>query len=512
VAVDADSIRIAADYQGARHLYVRRVAAPLELTITDEPMTFAGSLPIDYDVARLVPLMKFVPPPLSIVRGADRLPPGTFCVYERPTLASTVRQSYLRDLYRVATSTASREEVRQTLLAIVADQARSLSCPVVFLSGGSDSALLVHLLKSSGALPATWTAVFDSSTGRSEAKLAAAAAAHYGAPWRAVTIDKAGMWEHLPIILGHMTEPFADAALVPEAVLGLVMRQQWAAPLGRIAVFEGEGMDSLMCGSYKFLAERYRRWLAPALMAVPAAALRGVGRGSSWGAFKLKMQQLKSLLQGKEEVFQRHLGFLQDDDLGDYVPSAIRTTVGQAFRSGYDLLPEVDELNRLAMMTFQGNVPNLENRKLQVVSACADIDFHLTYQDPRFIRLAMSIPTRAKIAKGYGKWIVKEAFRRDLPPHALTRRKASFVPPIVDWIWPEGEELLLSSELFEPGEIHRRIRQHIDGRRDHLGFLWGLLVTNAWIRRYEQEATARRTEKDTRQAAPGQATTATSIC
>jgi asparagine synthase (glutamine-hydrolysing) len=372
----------------------------------------------------------------------------------------------------------------------VAEQARHLSGPVVFLSGGSDSALLVHLLKQSGTLPTTWTAVFDTPTGRLEGKLAAAAAAHYGAPWRSVTVDKATTLEHLPVILDQMREPFADVALVPEAVLGLAMRREMGAAAGTVGVFEGEGMDSLMCGSYKFVVERYRRWLAPLLAGVPAAALRDAARGSSWGAFKLKIQQTKALLEGKG-VFERHLRFLLDEDFSTYAPARLQVQVAEAFRSGYDLLPELDTLSRLAMMTFQGNVPNLENRKLQVISRCASVDFRLTYQDPRFIRLAMSIPVRSKIGVGYGKRIVKEAFRENLPLHALTRRKASFVPPIINWIWPECEELLLSTEFFEEGYIRKRVDEHAGGLRDHLPFVWGLVVTNAWTRKYEAEASKR---------------------
>jgi asparagine synthase (glutamine-hydrolysing) len=487
VVVEKGSIRIVADYQGSQHLYVHRAPAAPELTITDDPLTFAGVLPIDHDIARLVPLMKFVPPTLSIIHGAERLPPGTLRVYDRSTLMPIEQASFLPDLYRAAERSANHHGVRETLTAIVADQAQHVSSPVVFLSGGSDSALLVHLLKQSGATPTTWTAIFDTATGRSEGRLAATAAARYGVSWRSVSIDKAATLEHLSAILDCMKEPFADVALVPEAVLGLIMRREMGNPPGRIPVFEGEGMDSLMCGSYKFATERYRRWLLPALMAVPGAVVRGADRRTPWGALKLKIHQMKSLLEGGA-VFQRHLRFLLDDDFSAYVGSATQDRVGEAFKACYDLLPELDGLSRLAMMTFQGNVPNLENRKLQVVSACAGIDVHLVYQDPRFIRLAMSIPVRAKIRRGYGKYIVKEAFRHELPPHTLTRRKSSFVPPIVDWILPEYEESLLSSKLFERSEISRRMQQHLGRERDNLSFLWGLLVTNGWIEKYQAQA------------------------
>ena len=138
-------------------------------------------------------------------------------------------------------------------------------------------------------------------------------------------------------------------------------------------------------------------------------------------------------------------------------------------------------------MTFQGNLPNLENRKLRIVAECAGIDFRLVFQDPRFLRLAMSIPVTEKIGMGYGKRIIKDAFRDDLPPHVLTRRKGSFVPPVLDWVYPEHEETLLSSRLFDREEIGRRINEHVTGQGDHLPFLWALLVTDSWIQRYEAQ-------------------------
>src|SRR5919106_5322287 len=62
VIVDEETIRVVADYKGTQHLYVHRASGPPELTVTDDPVAFAGLLPIDHDVARLVPLMKFAPP------------------------------------------------------------------------------------------------------------------------------------------------------------------------------------------------------------------------------------------------------------------------------------------------------------------------------------------------------------------------------------------------------------------------------------------------------------------
>ena len=228
--------------------------------------------------------------------------------------------------------------VRDTLAAIVADEARHLSTAVVFLSGGSDSALLVHLLKQCGRPPQAWTATFDTPAGRREAELAASTAARYAVTWRSAHLNKETALRHLPAILDNIREPFADVALVPEAVLGLTMREAMGDPSGSIPVFEGEGMDSLMCGSYKFVVEHYRSLLSPLLGAIPKAALGGADRRTGWGALKLKAAQTKTLLTGGT-LFERHLRFLLDDQFSTYVPSPLRDKVVATFRSYYDVMP-----------------------------------------------------------------------------------------------------------------------------------------------------------------------------
>jgi asparagine synthetase B (glutamine-hydrolysing) len=511
VVVDDDSLRIVADQRGNQHLYCHRSESPTgpELTVTDNLFSFAGMLPIDDDVARLVPLMKYVPPPLCLLQGAERVPPGVARVYDRRSLSPIRDEGFLVELFSGGTAPVSRDGVRDTLAAIVAAEARHLSTMAVFLSGGSDSALLVHLLKQLGHRPQAWTAEFDTPAGRREVRLAAWTAARYAVSWHSVNVDKDTTLRHLPGIFAAIKEPFTDVAVVAEGILGLAMRKEMGDPSGLIPVFEGEGMDSLMCGSYKFVAEHYRRVLSPLLGCIPERALRGADRRTRWGSLKLQIVQIKALLHGSA-LFERHLRFLLGDQFSTYVPSHLREQVVGTFRSYYDLISQLEPLNRAAVMTFQGNLPNLENRKLRVVAEYAGLDFHLVYQDPRFLRLAVSIPVGDKIGRGYGKRIVKEAFRRDLPPHALTRRKASFVPPVLDWVFPEYEELLLSSRLFERDQIGGRLSEHMTGRQDHLGFLWGLLVTNSWIQRYENEATARRGDQDPGKAAHEGATT--SIC
>ena len=233
VVADDDSLRIVADQRGNQHLYCHRIERPTgaELTVTDDLFSFAGILPIDDDVAQLVPLMKYVPPPLCLVQGAERVPPGVARVYDRRSLRPLRDENFLAELFSGGTAPVSHDEVRDTLAAIIAEKARHLSTAAVFLSGGSNSALLVHLLRQSGHCPQTWTAEFGTAAGRREVALAASTAARYAVSWRSVSVNKDTTLRHLPAILAAIKEPFTDVAVVAEAILGLAMRQEMEIPV-----------------------------------------------------------------------------------------------------------------------------------------------------------------------------------------------------------------------------------------------------------------------------------------
>jgi asparagine synthase (glutamine-hydrolysing) len=375
------------------------------------------------------------------------------------------------------------EQIRRTLLNATAARAPKTRPPVVFLSGGFDSSLLVNLLQSIGTDPVAWTASFASHLGERENLRAGAAALHYGISWTQVPVHEQDVREHLPGILDAMREPFADVATLAEAVLACkAAKEHIDAP-----VFEGEGMDSLMCGSYKFIAERYRGLLAPLLTLLPSRLLGSEDRASRVGSLALKLRQLEEVLKGGAPV-DRHVRFLfNESEAMDLMPE-IEAKVWDVFKSYYDLLPDADTLTRLACMTFFGIIPNLENRKLHLIERYAGVKFELVYQDIDFVRLAFGLPGRCKVSRGYGKHIVRRTFANHIPEAVKGRAKLSFVFPVVDYFSESELEDLRRTRLGDDDAVRRVIHEHKSGKADHLAFLWGLRVANGWARRYEEAA------------------------
>jgi asparagine synthase (glutamine-hydrolysing) len=486
IRIAPDRASICADYMGMRHLYVReRIGPEPVVTITDDPFEFAGELPPDLDVLRVLPALKFAPFPLSCVRGAERIGPGVRRVYGLRPLRLIEDRCFLPEVLDLD-SNAGAVDLPHVLADIVADYAPTGREAHVFLSGGMDSALLTYLLRQRGLKVQAWTARFASSLGELEAARAVASARFLGAAIEVVDVDREGP-QALTAILDSMREPFADVATVAESVLARA-----AAAGGAHNVFEGEGVDSLMCGSYKFVVERYLPVLRWMTAVVPDAALRGANRRGSIGRARLKIAQMKALVRAPGDPFERHLGFLVAGPAWRAASGEVRQRIGDAFRRWYDLFPRLDPMNRLAAMTFWGNIPNLENRKLDLVERYSGIRFSLLFQDPRFIRAALSTASERKVRFGYGKWVMRSAYRGALPPHTLTRKKISFVPPVLDLLGPEHEDVLRDDALFAREVTERMHQEHRTGTADHLPTLWAMFVASHWLRRYRRaEAAAR---------------------
>jgi asparagine synthase (glutamine-hydrolysing) len=113
--------------------------------------------------------------------------------------------------------------------------------------------------------------------------------------------------------------------------------------------------------------------------------------------------------------------------------------------------------------------------------------------DHELLELAVRIPSRWKVRRGEGKWILKQAYQERLPAEVLRRRKHGFEIPIDSWLRGPLRDMFESAVLEPRARVaglvdqavaHRVYRSHLAGTGRHGEVLWSLLILARWAERY----------------------------
>jgi len=112
------------------------------------------------------------------------------------------------------------------------------------------------------------------------------------------------------------------------------------------------------------------------------------------------------------------------------------------------------------------------------------------FLDHHIVEFAWSLPERALIRNGEGKWILRQLLDRYVPRRLVERPKAGFAIPLASWLRTElrgwVEELLDERTLriqgyLDPAPIQRMWVEHRSGKYDRQAYLWNILMFQAWL-------------------------------
>jgi asparagine synthase (glutamine-hydrolysing) len=353
-----------------------------------------------------------------------------------------------------------------------------------FLSGGLDSSIVVHLLSklTTGEPPRTFSIQFEGDSRYNEAVFANQAAARFGTRHQVftVTAQSFGLLERL---VWHHDQPFGDSSAVPTYLLSQLARSQVTVAL------TGDGGDELFAGYDRFtaslLAERIPRPLRVAASRLARRLPAGASQKSVW----TRLHRF---------CLTAHL------PLPDRLLSWMRTfpDSGSILREEYrqpDPPLAVEQgatpLQQLLRINFHDYLPNDLHVKLDRCSMAHGLETRSPFLDTRLIEWSFSLPDRFKWRSGVTKWILREAFRNDLPRPILSRAKMGFGVPLESWFrgsWKEPLHDLLTAgqprllRYLRPEALRGLLLRHDAGLVDAGHRLWLLLTLEVWLRSLER--------------------------
>jgi len=352
-----------------------------------------------------------------------------------------------------------------------------------FLSGGVDSTLVCALVRQLGLPLKTFTIGFDDTAfdERRYARLAADALGtdHYAevlAGWDEAELER--------LLLEHVGQPFADASLLPTALVSRV-----AARHVKVAL-SGDGGDELFSGYQRYQARNILRWysrLPAGLRHLAERAVRALPEPTAHHSRSvLKKAHLFVDVIARQQAETPYFAPLMFDpaQLAELAP-------GLGTGHPPPGIPERTEPDDIARMMFADALIYLPQDilvKVDRASMAHSLETRAPFLDRRVVELAFSLPRDWHRRGASGKRMLRETFADRLPDSLWRRRKQGFGVPIHAWFRGSlGDRLLALAHEDTDGPLDapavaRLLAAHRSGGRDHGYRLWVLYAYLLWRR------------------------------
>jgi len=486
---------IARDRLGVKPLYYTLkngkllFASELKAILEFEEITREINLEaIDYFLTFL-----YIPAPLTIFKGINKLPAGYTLIYQSHNL--TTRQYW--DLHITAVHQRNEEFYYQQLYALLKDAVKirlESEVPLgVFLSGGMDSSTIVGLMSGLTSQPIkTFTIGYpDKDKSYNELKNARLVARKFNTDHHEYII-RPNLVKILPKLVWHFDEPFADSSAVPTFIVSEIAKEKITVALN------GIGGDECFAGYPRYLgvylADYYQRLplslrkifmlltrqlpesmdsinlLGRVKRFARGGVLPNIERYISWVSY-LQYRQKESLytpdffsyLNGSDSR-KKHLEYYQNVKTNDFLDTVSYVDIKTYL---------VDDL------LMMGDKMSMAN----------SLELREPFCDYRLVEFAASIPLALKI-KGFNpKHLFKKTISNLLPQEIVRGRKHGFMIPIARWIKEEikvwVEDLLSENNIKKRGYfryeyVRWMLEQHCQGKQNFSDQIWALLVLELW--------------------------------
>jgi asparagine synthase (glutamine-hydrolysing) len=442
---------------------------------------------------------EYVPPPRTIFAGISKLDAGESLVLDLgadPQARPLVTRYWDLPFPQAHPAIDARDGAAAlwTLLRRAVERRLVADVPVgIFLSGGLDSAAVAAAaadLAGGGQIETFSIGFTDPSF--DESSHARTVARHLGTRHHEERLDARRMLDLLPEVAGFLDEPFADASIVPTALLARFARQHVTVALG------GDGGDELFAGYPTFKADRLAHWLndrAPAALAMLLDRVaRAIPARDRYFSFDFALHQF---LRGGREPgpvrHQRWLGSFLPEELpqllqAGHAPDEAAGTLAEVHALAARPLPR-DSRDRLLAFYARFYLANDLNVKVDRAAGAVGLEVRAPLQDADVVAFACALPPALRLRGWTSKYLLKQALRGRLPDPIIDRRKQGFGVPVARWLKHELRSWMLDElapdrlrrqGIFRPEAVTALVDDHLSGRRDRRKQLWTLLAFQRW--------------------------------
>lgn len=445
-----------------------------------------------------------VPAPLSIYAGTRKLGPGELVCLDAPNSIATPRRWYApfdgACSETDAVTPIGADSALDRLHGILRRSVRSRLMADVplgaFLSGGTDSSLVVALMQEASPHPVrTFTIGFDDSS-LDESSVAAATAARLGTDHVELRVTAGDALNLVPTLAARWDEPFADPSQIPTCMVAALARERVKVALS------GDGGDELFSGYTRYAKfEALRRRLgkrSPALrrplgmLAMQAGSrfgdLLAVLPGPGVDRFVSQADRLADLAEvyASADAASLYDALLAKRFGGEQpVPGLGAWSLAS---SPFDASPP--PATRLARCRdLRDYLPDTVLTKVDRATMAVGLEARAPLLANEVVEFACRAPGNLLRRDGLDKWPLAALLARYLPARDPRAPKRGFGVPLSDWL--SGPLRDWADDLLQPGRLRahglldeavvaRWWRAHGRGRTHRARLLWNIVMFQAW--------------------------------
>ena len=421
---------------------------------------------------------QFVPEPNTMFKDIYLLESGSILIKQKNKKLKIKKFSSLKFLPELISRENRKTEIKNIIEKSVEIHMRS-DVPVgTFLSGGIDSSIITALARKINPDLKTFTVGFEVD-GYSEIGLAQQTANELGVENISISVSPQEFIKELPNIIWHMDNPVADSSSVP---LYFVCKE---ASKHVKVILSGEGADELFGG--------YNIYHEPASLKMFSYIPNGLKKILKSGAsFIPENVKGKSFIErGCTPIEERYFGnakIFSEKEKEHIIKDHINYLSSQ--RITKPLFQESNELNDASKMQYidintwlKGDILTKADR----MSMAHSLELRVPFLDKEVFKVASKLMLKDKINNKTTKYLLREAFKEELPACVVNRKKLGYPVPIRIWLKTDLYDWAVDlikedviEEFIDKKVILTMLLKHRNGKVDYSRKLWTILTFILW--------------------------------
>ncbi len=473
---------------------------PLYYYVNNEDLHFASELKafdadlskfaLDMEAANLYFALGYIPAPFSIYKEIRKVEPGHYMHISAKREIKIHTYYQLKD--HIQRNSDSFEVACQKIRNLVSNSVRQRMIADVpmgaFLSGGVDSSIICCTMPQySKETFDTFSIGFDESE-YDESNRAKIVAEKIKSRHHLHILRFEDVVDNIDDIIGYYDEPFGDSSAIPSYYVAMLAHKDVKA------VLTGDSADEIFAGYEKYLgryyAEKFRHFphFLQKLGKYAAEHIPINHKTSPW------LRKANKIINTAEESdFDIYynlmcLGF-PDYRRKELLKSGSYRDVRGKVKKVYDECPNDNPLDKEQYCDIRVVLEGCMFPKVDRACMHHSLENRTPFLDSQLVEYALSLPHEYKLKGRNKKYILKEAFKSELPEKTTHFSKKGFGVPLDYWFKTDlkeelskfiNKEFVETQGIFNYNYLQSLFENHINGKENNKAQLWNIYVFQKW--------------------------------